>query len=196
LAGGLNLYAYVGNNPINGIDPLGLVVFYVPGTWSNGTADTFPTSFVNAVQKHFDDPNARFFNWSGADNDAARQSAAFALAEQIRAYKKKHPCEPIRVVAHSHGGNVALLTSQKPGVEIDELVTLGTPIMPAYRPGAGLDAWVNISSTGDQVQDHPLPTLSADRTDPAAFNIVLSGFGHSELHTVTAWNAAFQGPTP
>ena len=39
-------------NPISGVDPLGLVVFYVHGTWSNGTADTFPTSFVNAVQAH------------------------------------------------------------------------------------------------------------------------------------------------
>jgi uncharacterized protein RhaS with RHS repeats len=192
IAGGLNLYAYVGNNPISGVDPLGLVVFYVHGTWSNGTADTFPTSFVNAVQAHFDDPNARFFNWSGENNDAARQAAAFALAQQINAYKKQHPCEPIEVVAHSHGGNVALLASQKSGVYIDELLTLGTPIMSDYRPGNGLGNWDNVYSTGDRVQTLP---IGAGRTDPDANNIQLTGYSHGDLHTVGALNAAFP-PNP
>ena len=76
----------------------------------------------------------RFFDWSGGNSDSARQQAAADLAIQIRFYRKNHPCEPVRVVAHSHGGNVALLASQFRGVYIDELVTLGTPIVADYRP--------------------------------------------------------------
>ena len=34
--GGLNLYGYVGNNPINAIDPLGLWAYFQPSTWFDG----------------------------------------------------------------------------------------------------------------------------------------------------------------
>src|ERR1019366_8582608 len=128
------------------------------------------------VQTHFNDNSGRFFNWSGGNTDAARTQAAHDLASLLRNYHRDHPNDPIRVVCHSHGGNVALQSSHEDGVHIDELVTLGTPILPNYRPGPGVLDWTNISSTGDDVQTHPYPYLSANRTDPAAHNITLDGF--------------------
>jgi hypothetical protein len=146
--------------------------------------------FVHTVQAHFNDNHAAFFNWSGDNSDQARRDAAYQLAKMIREYHHKCPSEPIRVVAHSHGGNVALLTTQLAGGHIDQLVTLGTPIEEGYRPGPGLGSWDNVYSTGDGVQVLP---YGAGRTDPdpATNNIELNNFGHSDLHTVQAWNAAY-----
>src|ERR1700719_4900594 len=133
---------------------------------------------------YYKDPNARFFDWSGANSDSARQQAALDLAIQIRRYRKDHPCEAIRVVAHSHGGNVALLASQFPGVNIDELVTLGTPILNDYRPSSSIDIWNNVSSLDDGVQLRAFPYSSAElMSKEATNNIIILGFGHTQLHT-------------
>jgi RHS repeat-associated protein len=190
--GGFNLYGFALNNPIDAIDTDGLLIVFVHGTWSN-TVDAFPLGFVRDVQSHFgNDQAVRFFNWSGENNDAARNKAAEDLANLLRDYHKKNPCDPIRVVAHSHGGNVTLLASQQSDVHIDELVTLGTPALSRYARGSGLVNWDNVYSTNDGVQTLP---MGAGRTNSTAnSNIQLSGYGHSDLHTVPAWGAAFPAP--
>jgi RHS repeat-associated protein len=188
--GGVNLYSYVENNPTGAVDPMGLVTFFIHGTWGKST-ESFPKDFYHHVMTYYGDPNARFFNWSGANTDAARQQAAWDLAQELQRYHRENPCESIQVVAHSHGGNVALLASQFPGVAIDELVTLGTPILAGYQPSDSIGSWYNISSSGDWVQNHAYPYTSAARYSPLATNIRLDGLSHIQLHTVAGWDAAF-----
>lgn len=106
----------------------------------------------------------------------------------IRKYQKRYPGEPIRVVAHSHGGNIALLASQANDVAF-ALVTLGTPIQPAYGAGAGLLTWHNVYSPADNVQVLP---QNLGRTSQDAINIRLEGFSHTGLHTIKAWKEAFE----
>jgi hypothetical protein len=53
------------------------------------------------------------FGWSGKLQDQERKQAANRLHQEINAlvsrYKEKYGCAPtIRIIAHSHGGNVAL----------------------------------------------------------------------------------------
>ena len=182
-----NLYQYAENDSVNAMDPDGLVTFFIHGTWSSNS--TFSSAYVQHVSTYYQDPKVRFFDWSGANNALARKEAAEALARQLAAYRGAHPCEPIRVVAHSHGGNVALLASQDDRVYINELVTLGTPIIPAFEPG-NIGIWNNVSSSADFVQTHALPFGDNGRSDPTANNIRLKNFGHTALHSIATWDAA------
>jgi len=47
--------------------------------------------------------------WTGGNNNPARKKGAEALADEIIKWREKNPEEPIRLVGHSHGGNVAIL---------------------------------------------------------------------------------------
>ncbi len=186
-----NLYRFVGNNPLNAVDPDGRLVIFVHGTWSSGT-EAFPNDFRQHVLAYFHDQNSMSYEWSGDNCDKQRRSAGTGLATQIMRYRRQYPNEPIRIVAHSHGGNVALVASQTQGVTIDTLVTLGTPAMKVYQPGQGIGIWNNVYSTADRVQTLP---FRAGRTQTSAKNIILQNFGHSDLHTINSWNAAFP-PSP
>jgi pimeloyl-ACP methyl ester carboxylesterase len=139
------------------------------------------------VQGFYNDQSTMNFEWSGDNSDCERKFAGYNLAADLIDYRRLHPNEPIHVVAHSHGGNVALFASSQAGVSIDTLVTLGTPIMDAYQRGPGVGSWDNVYSTSDRVQTLP---WGAGRTSDDANNVRVRGFGHSELHSPQAWNAA------
>jgi hypothetical protein len=205
--GGINLYEYVANNPINYVDPLGLLTLLIPGTqFTHSSTPYFDPSFVSAVGNTFGE-TPQVWNWSGADNDQARQIAGLQLALYLQNYEKEHPCEQINVVAHSHGGNVAFIASQF--ADIDNLVTLGTPIGPYMPDIDNIGSLVNVYSTSDAVQSHggneyTVPFLgdefgSANRTLPEGGPIEnvqvqtqTTGISaHSELHTPGVWNQVF-----
>ena len=63
--------------------------------------------------QYFGDTNARFFNWSGDNSDKARSLAGQQLANLINIYHQNNPNESINVVAHSYGGDVALVAAQR-----------------------------------------------------------------------------------
>jgi hypothetical protein len=71
------------------------------------------------------------FLWSGANSVRERDKAAQELAEHIRAKQFDHPGSIQVVIAHSHGGNVALRALDQPGVTGDEIfiTTIATPFV-------------------------------------------------------------------
>ena len=141
----------------------------------------------------YGDDESRFIEWSGDNSDCERKDAAKKLARTLRNLNKYRPDEPITIVAHSHGGNVALLASEVTGTRIDNLVTLGTPIMKHYQPGNTIGTWTNVYSVDDRVQTLP---IGARRIHNKAINVRLRGFGHSDLHTTAAWDMAFSSSIP
>ena len=77
------------------------------------------------------DSTIRAFRWSGSNSIYARQAAAKKLAAILRSDLNRFPDVPSVIVAHSHGGNVALLALSELGSDAARVrvVTLATPFL-------------------------------------------------------------------
>jgi len=111
---------------------------------------TFPTTYHHrAIGEHlttgdperFNPEHLYFFGWSGDLSFEARQQAAQELYVQLTAlmHRVTEQCgnrPQLRIISHSHGGNVALnLAYAKPAsdttLSIDELILLACPVQMA-----------------------------------------------------------------
>lgn len=74
----------------------------------------------------------RVFLWDGANSIVSRNKAAAGLARELERLAIQHPNDPIVIVAHSHGGNVALRAAHiagKPSIENLRVITITTPFL-------------------------------------------------------------------
>jgi PGAP1-like protein len=86
--------------------------------------------------EHFPLEEFYIFGWSGKLRQQEREKAAAVLHEEIiklrDAYEKKYGCTPtIRIIAHSHGGNVALSMAKLKDHQhplIKSLILLACPV--------------------------------------------------------------------
>jgi len=130
-----NLFMYTMHNPVMFIDPTGLAVWLIHGTW----VDWRDTEFTDEMkQKMLDLFGEQVFAllWTGENNVRARQDAANALVNDILTFVYNNPHEPIRLVGHSHGGNIAIMVANmlEPfGIAVDTLITIGTPVRPDFQ---------------------------------------------------------------
>lgn len=119
---------------------LPVVVTLVHGTFARGTAwtqdgSTLRKTIADAIgaDDHGAPPDLTFdvFEWSGRNSHKARIIAGRELAEHIRSLRTRHPHCRHLIVAHSHGGNVALLAHKHLPPELHALgiATLGTPFV-------------------------------------------------------------------
>jgi RHS repeat-associated protein len=214
--GDVNYYRYAAGSPSKRFDFNGLLTIIVHGTYSPSAKWAQPGSdFNTSVSNTFGD-KAVSFNWTGGNNDSAREDAALALAVFIQGRLGDN--EALNIVAHSHGGNVVKLYSQLAEARfINTLITLGTPQRCDYvinRSKVG--KYLNIFSSSDLVQvsgggqiysaQHEMGPVG--RTDPLAVNIDANAIAnsdllgdarrisynggqnatHSDLHSSTIWN--------
>jgi hypothetical protein len=136
------------------IEPDTQLVTLVHGTWTRGTKLSkfvslgFPrrprsTAWMDTQSSFREHPswkksNAklhfRIFNWSGANSIWHRDRAAKMLVDLLRADFEKEPKAKHIIIAHSHGGNVALRAMALLGHEANQirLVTLATPFLRLY----------------------------------------------------------------
>ena len=117
------------------------VLTLVHGTCASTTGWVAPGSFLRRELEHRLAPaDVRFreFAWTGRNTHAARTDAGARLAEFIRSGHAQYPDARHFVVAHSHGGNVALYAMRDPVVReaVCGIVTLGTPFIYARRRDA------------------------------------------------------------
>ncbi len=136
-----------------------------------------------------------FFEWSARDYDSHRRSAALDLATWIH----DHPADHLTIVAHSHGGNVAMLATRQ-SVKVERLILLGSPIRTDYTPDLrNVGILYNIYSFGDLIQTivgtkpHQRGEGRSLGDSEKVVNFLarngLFGPGHSDLHDVNVWEA-------
>lgn len=149
-----NRYSYVGNDPVNSVDPSGLLTIVIGG-FLNGDADWISEMFDILWDTFGERPEV--WKWSGVgvsnfSDYIGIRTAGRLLAAYINSKLKDG--EELNIVAHSHGGNVVKEASHYLLRRIDNLVTLGTPQNFDLRPlnRLAVDNYCNVSSLADPVQ--------------------------------------------
>jgi RHS repeat-associated protein len=181
----LNLYGYVNNNPANSIDTGGLLTIVIPGTFWKAESWSYQNPLVGEATAHFHEQHKTWIDlWDPrGDKDEDREAAAKGLREFINNYHFA-PGETLNIVAHSHGGNIALLAAAL-GLKhrIDSLITLGTPFGYASM-SSGVGQWYNVTGRGDDVQPDFSKgcwnTISC-ANQKGAHNMTVDSGGHSTL---------------
>lgn len=184
-------YAYVMNNPLKYIDPDGKIIIPVHGTWSDKSTWKNLDKISSATVRAFGDSNlGKAIDWAGDNTKTARSEGALTLIESIKSQREGlDASEPVTLVGHSHGGNVAieainLMTEMEEfnGVEIN-LMTINTPVRDDYQLSEKASEkvkHVNVYDTSDPVQVRGASTWAksifgggAKRTFEKATNIAV-----------------------
>ncbi len=124
------------------------------------------------------------FVWSGRNRGSARHNAAIAFGDWVGEHNPEH----LEVYGHSHGANVAMLSTQQ-GLEIQKLVMLSPPVRQdyfadwnqvgkAYNIQAAFDPVVGIARGG---QWFNLPGIVEEKK--------LDARSHSASHDPETWEA-------
>jgi pimeloyl-ACP methyl ester carboxylesterase len=135
------------------------VFILIHGTWGAECSWHAPKGdFFDALEATVSEKNSVVvsFRWSGGCGHESRVKAAENLMKLIKTYDVDMP---IFIIAHSHGGTVAVLASHLLAQEVDNkhhiraLFTLGTPVMSNYLPNMKIIHYLyNLFSFEDLVQ--------------------------------------------
>lgn len=148
-----NLYAYVGNDPINGVDPSGRETFYV-----GGGGDGYFHEIVKTYAKN--------------RGTYVRHYEGDALTSAIKDAAARG--EPIIVVGHSWGADTGLSSIAEAGVKVDLFVSVdpvGNSLGSDEIPNASINKWINIRANpserdaSDWIADFGVRTRRADKAN-------------------------------
>lgn len=136
-AGGVNAYAYAGNDPVSFADPSGLRTYAVHGCCQSPESLNEWYAFAGGLRGA--DPDVRVFKWSGRiffDVIPSTKTPSTALLDQILrdlANEPLAPGEKLNLVGHSAGGIIINNVGnglRARGIPVDNLIMMGTPLYP------------------------------------------------------------------
>lgn len=125
------------------------VITLVHGTFARDAEWIRPESaFSELIRRELAEPSLiKSFQWSGDNNHQARFSGAKDLVAQVSSTIAEYPHCRHFVVAHSHGGNLALAAQGDWSIKgkLSGIVTLGTPFISCA--GRDLDSAIDSAFT-------------------------------------------------
>lgn len=106
-------------------------IFLVHGTFAEDAAWVQKDSKIASRLRAALNAETVSFSWSGGNSHSERKAASQELAKAIKIDAQEHPDSLRSIVAHSHGGNVAIRALRELEVEtnINWLICLGTPFL-------------------------------------------------------------------
>ena len=135
-AGGVNPYGYALNDPIDSIDPLGLINLFIYGAGPTGPGWS-------------NDELTRMAQLTGGK--AYGRSEKSKMIQDIKNAKANNPCEPVNIVGYSRGAiaaNELATRLAKQGVGVNLLILLDPVTV------TGNNASITASTNADQVTDY------------------------------------------
>ncbi|WP_270170225.1 RHS repeat-associated core domain-containing protein [Paenibacillus sp. SYP-B4298] len=148
----LNLYAYVHNNPLRYADPSGHKVWLIHGTWSDNT--TWKEDFTKYIGDLYNE-EVQAIEWEGKNSKESRENGSKKVVDAIKKWYNLYPDDPVRLIGHSHGGNVSILVANalyELGISVETLVTIATPVREDYQLSVNVRQHLNVYNNYDSVQ--------------------------------------------
>jgi RHS repeat-associated protein len=162
----LTTYQFASNTPIQAIDLDGREAFFIHGTIVPLWLIPFKVPYFQwnerqvavsrVMQIYGNSIGLTGFKWSGMNTDRARNKGGRELAAYVMSNRVDN--QPITLVGHSHGGNVAIVAANILVAEyhIDpeqiNIVALNTPGRPGQELKDSKVHMVDVSAFGDKVQ--------------------------------------------
>ncbi len=142
-AAGMNLYTYVNNNPVNAVDPLGLVTVIVHGIGHHGKG------YSGGIKRALESSGEQVIEirWSGfiLDKTVYGNVANKILEAQMLAQAKK---ENLNIIGHSWGTVVVGEVLHGTRIKADNLISLGSPY---FDYSSISKSWMNFWSPVDPI---------------------------------------------
>jgi pimeloyl-ACP methyl ester carboxylesterase len=115
-----------------------LVIVLIHGTWNRGAKWTRRGPLFEELQKLLPSTHITQYDWTGINTNVFRLRAVAGLISFVKRIRGVCPEAKIALVAHSHGGNIALNALRRRPQLADYMVCLATPFL--YFKSRNLDS--------------------------------------------------------
>ncbi|GAA0687565.1 alpha/beta fold hydrolase [Dyella marensis] len=138
IAGGINPYAAVSNNPLNRIDPDGLRDIFVGG--ADDASSGIVKGYYDSYSKSH--PDSAYYSWKQLDD----------IVKDINNTAKNSPGDPINLIGHSYGGDTAAAAALQACGKVNLLITID-PVSRFHSRdlqalSGSVGTWVDVNAQG------------------------------------------------
>jgi RHS repeat-associated protein len=152
---GTNRYLYVHNNPVNALDPFGLLTVIIHGI-GGGHEQGYSANLGNTLKAKGE--TVIEYTWSGGFLDVGSVIANFSSELKRTRDIANVRNEKLNVISHSMGTYISYEAIKFTGIRVDSFVTMGS-FLGYRRKLSNVNRWINYWSTKDFIS---WPSVTSD----------------------------------